>query len=342
MLLESYFELYPDNKQKEKYFFFDEIQSVNNWELFIRRIADKEKVKIYLTGSSSKLLSHEIATALRGRTLTFSLFPLSFLEFLKFKNVEIDKNVDNLEYSTIRFKIKNLLEEYLNFGGFPEIAKTDTLKRDILTSYYDMILYKDLVDRYSIRNILLLKHLTNYLLTNLASLFSVNSYFKSIHQTIKVAKDTILEYLSYLVDVNFIFLIPLFSYSVKVQQANPTKIYCVDSGLRNVVAFKFSQDEGRLVENCVFLSLKRKGWDVFYWKGKREVDFAIKMENNQLQAINVCYSDEIKLRETEGLHEFKTTFASQQTDLILLTRNLEQEKDGIRFVPLWKWLLKNS
>lgn len=335
-LLEAYYELYPDNKNREKYFFFDEIQNVENWEIFVRRMVDKEKAKVYVTGSSSKLLSKEIATSLRGRTLTFYLFPLSFKEFLRFKNVHIDKD---FAYSASRFKIKNLFQEYLDFGGFPEVVLSEKIKQDILSNYFDMFIYRDLVERFSIRNTRLLKMLSKFLITNITSIFSINSYYKSLKQETKVGKETIIEYLSYLSDVNLIHPVPIFSYSLKVQQVNPSKIYCIDTGLRNAVALRFSADEGKLAENVAFIELKRRGYEIYYWKNTKEIDFVIKDKNNKLTAINVSHTDTVDERELRGLREFKNKYKSKVKDLIVLTKGLEDREKGITFIPLWKWLL---
>ena len=338
-LLEAYYELYPDLKNKKKYFFFDEIQNVKNWEIFVRRIVDKEKVEMYITGSSSKLLSKEIATSLRGRTLTFYLYPLSFKEFLRFKNVQVEKDVS---YSTKRFKIKHLFKEYLEYGAFPEVVKSEKLKQDILSNYFEMVIYRDLVERFSIRNINLLKMLSKYLITNVSSKFSINSYYKSLKQETKVSKETILEYLSHLSDINLIHLVPIFSYSLKVQQVNPSKAYCIDTGLRNAVSLRFSEDEGRLAENVVFIELKRKGHEVFYWRNSKEVDFVVKEKNNKLTALNVSYTDEIDEREITSLQEFKTNYTSKLKDLIILTKDIEEKKGNITLIPLWKWLLNEK
>lgn len=336
-LLEAYYELYPENKDLQKYFFFDEIQNITNWEIFVRRIVDRENAKVYLTGSSSKLLSREIATSLRGRTLTFYLFPLSFKEFLRFKNVHPGKD---FAYSSSRFKIKKLFKEYLDFGGFPEVVSSGTLKQAILSNYFEMLIYKDLIERFSIRNTMVLRSLTKFLITNISSAFSINSYYNSLKQELKLSKVTIMEYLSYLTDINLIYLVPIFSYSLKVQQVNPSKVYCVDTGLRNAVAFRFSEDEGRLAENVVFIELKRRGYEVYYWKNTREVDFIVKDEKGDLTAINVSYTDSINKRELEGLHEFKNQFYPAVKELIILTRDERDERNGINLIPIWQWLLK--
>jgi len=334
--LEAYFELYPEIKENEFFLFLDEIQNIEGWETFVRRIYDKENVNIYITGSSSKLLSREIATSLRGRTLSYKIYPLSFKEFLRFKGIEVKPD---FAYSKVRYKIKQLLGEYINFGGFPEIVLAgDDLKVSILRNYYDLVIYRDLVERFAIRNVQLLKDIIKFLLTNVSTLFSINAYYHTLLPQYHVSRETILEYLSYLEEIELIQIVPIFSYSVKVQQVNPKKIYVIDNGLRNAVSFKFSQDEGRLVENLVFHQLKRLGLDVYYWRKRGEVDFVVK-ENGKLKAINVSYGHMIDEREINGLLEFKNTFKEIEKDLIIITRDYEKIEDGIRYIPLWKWLI---
>jgi hypothetical protein len=344
-LIEAYFELYPENKNKEIYLFFDEIQNIKNWELFVRRIYDKEKVKIFITGSSSKLLSREIATSLRGRTLNYELYPLSFKEFLLFKNVKIDKN---FIYTARRFQVKKLFEEYLVFGGFPEVVlEKENLKLALLKNYYDLTIYRDLVERFSVRNLDFLKLLIKYLLTNISNLFSGNAFYRSLEKSLKPARETFLEYLSYLEEIELIFFVPLFSYSLKVQQVNPKKIYAIDNGLRNAVSFIFSQDYGRLLENLVFIELKRRGNEVYYYKGKRECDFLIKKGSKIFQAIQVVenLNKENMEREIEGLTEAMEKFNLNQG--FILTKDDEREIKvklkkkivKIKTIPIWNWLL---
>lgn len=335
-LIEAYFELYPENKNKEIYLFFDEIQNIKEWELFIRRIYDKEKARIFITGSSSKLLSRELSTSLRGRTLSYYLFPLSFYEFLKFKGIEIKPD---FEYSKLRFKIKNLMEEFIFFGGFPEVVlEEEGLKLKILKNYYELVIYKDLVERFSIRNVYFLKNLMKYMITNVSTSFSTNSYYLKIKNEFQISRETITEYLSHIEEIGLIYFLPIFSYSLKVQQVNPKKIYSLDNGLRNAVSFRFSQDEGRLVENLVFQEIKRMELEAYYWKKKREVDFVIK-KNGKLSGINVSYGEEIKAREEDALLEFKKQYGKKIDKLIIITKDIEKNKGGIKFIPFWKWLL---
>jgi predicted AAA+ superfamily ATPase len=336
-ILEAYYELYPENTGKMLYLFFDEIQNVENWEVFIRRIDDTKNAKIYITGSSSKLLSQEIATSLRGRTLSYHMYTLGFEEFLRMKQVILDKD---FEYTEKRYLVKNLFNEYLYSGGYPEVVlESEEMRRDILKNYFKLIIYRDIVERFSIRNTTLLKNLLKYLITNISTQFSVNAYYRAVKNDIAVSKETIIEYLSHLEDINLIYLVPFFSYSLKRQQVNPRKVYCADNGLRNAVSFRFSKDEGRLAENLVFLELKRRGEELYYWKSRGEVDFVFSDDENLITALNVSYTDMLAERETNSLLEFKEEFGTKVKELILLTEDTDKVEGGIRYVPLWKWML---
>lgn len=340
LIFDAYYELYPENVDRELYLFFDEVQNVPGWEVFVRRLYDRGDFKIFLTGSSSKMLSKELATSLRGRTLAFYLYPLDFREYLAFREVE---PVKDFEYSKQRFELKKLFEEYLYEGGFPEVVlETPELRKKILQDYFEMMIYRDLVERFSIRNTTLLKALTKYLVTNIGNPFTVISYYKAIKQDQEVSKGTLLEYLSHLEDIFLLYFLPLFSYSLKAQARNPKKVYCIDNGLRNAVSFTFSKDEGRLAENLVFLELIRRKKEIYYWKNGDEVDFIVKEEDSSLTAINVTYSYSIAEREVTALKKLsgEEEFAPRIKKLILLTKDTEKKENGIIYTPLWKWMLE--
>ena len=341
-ILDSYYELFPGNTGKKLYLFFDEIQTVPYWQLFIRRLHDQENVEICITGSSSKLLSKEIATELRGRTLTYFIFPFSFREFLKAKGVVLESH---FEYKPVVYEIKKLFQEYIEFGGFPEIADRDyILKTKILQEYFDMIFYKDLVERYNIRNFEAVKDIMISLVNNFSSYFSINRYHGLLKsQGKKISKNTLFTYVSCIADINFVFLVPKYG-KLKEQMANPKKVYVIDTGLINAVAFKVSRDSGKLYENLVYLELKRKGKELYYWKNKSECDFLIKEREKITEAIQVCHeiSEENKEREVNGLAEVMEEF-----DLIeglIITNDFEGEEtiSGKRIIykPLWRWLLQ--
>ena len=339
LLVEAYYELYPENREKPVYLFLDEIQVVEGWEAFVRRLDESRKFRLFITGSSARLMSREIATSLRGRTLPYQLLPLSFSEFLRFKKLEYDLPL--VKYSGIRFDIKKALEEYLEWGGYPEVAKADKdIKVEILKSYFEMIVFRDLVERFSVRNSRFMKFFLKYLLTNISNLFSVNRFYRSLEPGLKPSRETLQDYLAHILESEIIFLIPKSSYSLKVQEKNPKKIYCLDNGLRRTAAFLFSKDIGRLAENLVFLELLRRGYEVRYWKDKREVDFIAQKEGRTL-AINVCYEDAIPERETEGLKGLKDS-GLKADGLFLVTRDTDKKPDRIRFFPLWEWLLSRD
>lgn len=338
LLIEAYFELYPENKSKEIFLFFDEIQNIKNWEVFIRRVYDKEKAKIFITGSSSKLLSREIATSLRGRTLSFALAVLDFKEFLRLRNLVLQKD---FAYTAQRFKIKKLLTEYLELGGFPEVVLESNviLKKKILSEYFNLLLYRDLLERFSMENTALLEDMLKFLLTNIASPFSINSYYKAIKQNLPVSRETVAQYLSFVEETGYFSILPKFAYSLKSQKVAPKKVIALDNGLRNRIAFRFSQDKGKLAENAVGTYLCAQEKELYYWQGRGEVDFVIK-ENNALLAINVSIGQSIEDREIKSLLEFKKKFRNVK-ELILITQDLEKREQGIKFIPLWKWLLAN-
>lgn len=343
-LIEAYYEMYPENQSQTIYWFFDEIQNIEDWEIFVRRIYDKEKVQIFITGSSSKLLSHEIATSLRGRPVSFPVYPLNFKEFLDFKGLKLKRN---FEFSKQRFEIVKLLDEFLNKGRFPEVSlNDDRICGKILQEYYDSLVYKDLVDRYSIRNTALLKDILKHLLTNITKPFSVNSFYKTVKQNTPVSKDTVYEYVSYIEETRYFSFLPDFSYSLKKQRVNPKKIICLDNGLRNRIAFKFSADAGKLAENLVGELLAEKSVEgpneLFYWSEKYEVDFIVKDTDNGLTAINVCYGDEIEDREIDSLLAFKRNFSKKVKILTLITKDIEEDHKEIKMIPLWEWLLRTA
>jgi hypothetical protein len=342
LILEAYYELYPENKGEKLYVFFDEIQVAPYWQHFVRRLYDQENVEICITGSSSKLLSKEIATQLRGRTLTYFIFPYSFKEFLKAKGVVLERH---FEYKPLLYKIKKLLTEYIEFGGFPEVTDKDALlKTKILQEYFDLVFYKDLVERYKIRNFDVVKEMQLYLVNSFSSYFSTNKYYKLLKsQGKRVSKNTLFTYISCIEDVNFVFLVPKYG-KLKEQFANPKKVYVIDTGLINAIAFKVSRDIGRLCENAVFIELKRRDKEVYYWKNKYECDFLVKEGEKIKEVIQVCYeiTEENKEREVNGIVEAMEEFKLKEG--LVITGDFEGEeviKDKkIVYKPLWKWLLE--
>lgn len=346
VLMDAYFELYPDALNQKIYLFLDEVQESPLWDKFVRRLSEKENFYIFLTGSSSKLFATEIVTTLRGRTLSYFLMPFSFKETLKFKNI---KHEPHLEYSPERHKIKKLFAEYVQFGGFPEVLddKEEPFKIKILQGYFDLIFYKDIVERYKIRNFAFMRDFMRYLLSHFAALFSITSYYyflKSMGQ--KIGKDTIFEYLSCLEEVNFVKLVPLFDFSLKKQTINPKKIYCIDTGLINAVSSQFSENKGRYLENIVFLELLRRGKEVYYFKDNKgkEIDFLITEKGNPKQLIQVATNLEdsrVKEREIVPLLNAAKQFKIKRCTILTEDQRTEIIESGFKIsvLPLWQWLL---
>ncbi|MFH1454600.1 MAG: DUF4143 domain-containing protein [Armatimonadota bacterium] len=220
-------------------------------------------------------------------------------------------------------------------GGFPEVAIENDiiLKEKILTEYFNLLVFKDLAERFSIENTQLLRELLKFLFTNAASLFSVNSYFKSVKQLMPSSRQTLSNYIAFIEETDYVFLFPIFSYSLKSQKVNSKKIICLDNGIRNIVSFRFSHDTGKLAENLIGNNLRKYEKEIFYWKDKGEVDFILK-DNGKLSAINVTVGDKIEKREIESLLEFK-----KAEELILITLDTEKKENGIQYIPIWKWLL---
>ncbi|MFH1376404.1 MAG: ATP-binding protein [Candidatus Woesearchaeota archaeon] len=337
--LEDIYNMYKEslNPDKKAYIFLDEIHKKSGWEQWIRKKYDlKTDDKFIISGSCSYLLKKEYSTLLTGRNLTFDVFPLSFAEYLLFEKIFVDKV--KLKKGILLEKTKYIIlkhfKKYLSLGGFPEIFfKPERYKIKILEQYFDDILYKDVIDRYNL-NSQKVKDLALFLVTNFTSLISL----RNLRNSLGISYDTIKDYLSYYNESFLFFILDHFSYSFKEQKILASKIFCIDNGLRNAVSFKFSKDEGRLAENLVFIELKRREKDVYYWKNKGEVDFVIKNRDQTLTAINVCYANEIDEREIKSLLEFKKLFKKTK-EIMVLTRDLEKKEQGIRFIPLWKWLL---
>ncbi|MBI5225196.1 ATP-binding protein [Candidatus Micrarchaeota archaeon] len=333
--LEQIYDAYREkiNPDKKAYLFLDEIQNVEGWEKWVRSYYDKkENVKFVISGSSSKLLSSEFSSLLTGRFVNFEVFPLSFREFLDFRGFELPIKALKEDER----KIKYHLNEYFEFGGFPEIAlKSDSeAKTKTLEQYFESIIARDILERFKVRDVLSLKRAAVFGMTNISKEFSYNTLRKSL----KISLGTAQEYATFMEQAYLLFQLQYFSYSLKEVMARNRKLYAVDSGLRNAVAKSNTQDSGRLAENLVYLHLRTLGKDIHYWKGLKEVDFIVKEKG--LLAMNVSYGQNIGDREIQSLNEFKKEYP--KSDLLIITKDLEQTKDGIIYVPLWKWLLEEK
>ena len=327
-------EFYPEGKI---HFFFDEVQEVDNWELAVKRLVEREGHSVFLTGSSSKLLSKEIATQLRGRTITYEIFPFSFREVLKLHNIEVSKYYTESQEA----KIRRLLKKYLEWGGFPEIWVKNEFADEILKEYVNIMLYRDLIERFGVRNYKALKLFLKLAVTAFSTRISINkisNYMKTLN--IDVSRNTLYNYLEYCNDGYILFPVRRFSYSLKEIEQSKPKIYVIDNGIIRVFAHKISENVGRLMENIVFLELRRKYREnegIFYYvtKDNKEIDFLI--ENRQIIEVTYDLDQEHVKKIIRALDELKIKKG------LIITWDHEDvlEKDGktIEIQPLWKWLL---
>ncbi|EEZ92578.1 MAG: hypothetical protein BJBARM4_0838 [Candidatus Parvarchaeum acidiphilum ARMAN-4] len=337
-ILQVFYELYGPNVDN---LIFDEIQNIRGWELFITRLRDTNKVIV--TGSNSNLLGGELATRLTGRHIDVTLFPFSFKEFLKYKNFEVKGALTTRE----KAQYISLFRDYLKNGGFPEAVKSG---KEIITSIYNDILSKDIITRHKIKKGEDLRKIAKYLISNSANEFTFES-LRGLSETTSLI--TISNWVRYLEEAYLVFRLERFSFKLKQTFKAPKKIYCIDNAIINSIGIKLSEDFGGLMENLVAIELfRQKSYnryqqEIYYWKDyqQHEVDFLIKEHFKVTQIIQVTYASSmefIKPREINNL-----LFASKDlhcNNLLVITWDYEaQEKiEGktIKFIPLWKWLLK--
>lgn len=326
----------------QKRFFFDEIQNIPGWELFVRRMYNKGD-KIYITGSNANLFSEELGTRLTGRYVSLTIYPISFAETSQFHFPLDQQNFSSTDIGLLR----GLFASYLEYGGIPSYIFNKNI--DYLHSLYESIVYRDLIVRYKIGNPEALKKLIYYLASNCAKEISYSKLLGMINNNGKVINSitTISEYCSYIENSFLCFFVNKYDESIKVQQQAPKKIYFIDHVLAKIIGFRANHDHGRMLENIVFLELKRRDFEIYYHKKVKECDFVLRRRNQTLEVMQVCsdVSDPFtKEREIAGLVEAMDEFSLSKG--IIVTENEEQHetitmKDkqyDIAIVPIWKWL----
>ncbi len=339
-MLDIFHELHPETTKTKIYLFLDEIQNVPRWERFVRRLIDTRRIQVIISGSSSKILSREIATSLRGRTLTYPLYTFNFNEFLKTKGFEPTPYLS----SSKKAQLLNLLARYLE-TSYPETLFLEREKDRILKEILDVTIYRDIIERHEVRNVKVLRLLLKGMAKSLY--FSVNKFYNFLKSMgIKISKNTLYEYIEYFQEAMIIYPLKKFSPSYKNIERTMSKIYFIDNGLLQLFG---TDDQGRLLENTVFIELLRRGWRIneqlFYHASTGyEVDFLIKKGNEVVKLIQVSHSmkeEGTKDRETKALA--KASKELQCNDLLVITWDQEEilTKDGkkIKLKPLWKWLL---
>lgn len=333
-LLEAMIELYG----KKSVFFFDEIQNVTGWENFVRRLQDRN-YNFFITGSNASLLSKELGTKLTGRYVAKELFPFSFKEYLLFKNYNLDKNY--LYDTQKRVTVKKLFNQYLLEGGMPEYLKYRN--DEVLKGVYDDIIYRDIASRYEIKEIKALRELALYYFSNIANLASYNK----LKEYLKLGSvNTVKNYTQYLENSYLVFTVNIFSYSLPRQYIAPKKIYVIDNGLAKKVSFSFSRDTGKLLENLVFLQLKRQRQEIFYYKTKDdlEVDFVLRRDGKIAEIIQVA--DNLsnlptRSREIKSIQEAMNELNIKRGIILTMDESDEVKLQGktITIMPVYQWLL---
>ena len=337
-LLEVFFEIYPD-RNKKTWVFLDEIQVIPDWERFVRTLVDMENVNVFVTGSSSRLMSKEIATSMRGRSLTYNVYPFSFAEVLKAGKLEYEEYLSSAQMGEIIQK----LEDYVRYGGFPETVRYREEWDRILSEIVDVTIFRDIVERYDVKNIKMLKLFLNAIFNSKE--FSIHKFYNFLKsQGHKVSKNTLYTYFGYFEDSFIVFPLKRFSYSYKNIESSISKIYLVDNGLLSLQGI---QDYGRLIENIVFIELKRRSkGDLFYYKSTsgREIDFIIKEGKKVSELIQVCYTlDNFVTKERELKALLQGSEELKCDNLLIITWDYEAVEivsgKNVRYVSLCKWLL---
>jgi uncharacterized protein len=340
LILQAYQELYPDKDFKNVYLFFDEIQNVPGWEKFIRRVFDTRTRNIFVTGSNSRLLSTEIATELRGRTIPLTVFPLSFSEYLCFNDADA-----NLLTPKNKSRIIQLAGRFMTDGGFPETIQFEPINRlRMHQQYFNVMIFKDIIERYKISDPEMLKFFIKKMFANVTKPFSVNKTYNELRSLgYKVSNKYLYEYLAHCHAVFLAQAVNKFHYSEIKQEKADKKVYVIDNGLLSAIEFNISRNNGKLFENMTAMELIKSEKDIFYFKDRYECDFIVK-EGNSYIPVQASYSldnDDILRREFRGLHE-----ACKHLDVkkgLILTfddeRELEYMDIKINVLPFYKYFL---
>jgi len=341
LIFDSYRELYPNQDLSQVYIFFDEIQALNGWEKFVRRAADNVSRHIFLTGSNARLLSREIATSLRGRSLAFEILPLSFREYLTFQDIP----AGNLDSSQNRGLIGNAFEQYCLWGGFPEIIGIEErFKALVLQEYFNVMLYRDLVERYEIREVGILKYLLKRLIGSFTREFSVNKLYNDLKSRgFSIGKDSLYRMVEEIFSIYMLAGIERYDPAVIRREMSNKKVYLYDNGFAAAMHYSFSEDRGKRLENVVFRHLRAQTEEIFFARNGWECDFAVFPSGRSAELIQVTerLNSENIGRELKGLVAGKKFIGNAEG--LLLVDAIEQGLDippWIRVMPVREWLLQ--
>jgi len=339
--------LFPDPADESITLFLDEIQRVSGWEVFVRRHLDTPGYELFISGSSAKLLSREIATSMRGRAWEIAIHPFSFKEFLRHHGHEIPERPDALANRKAT-TLDHRFARYLESGGFPEaLDLTLATRRQLLQGYVDVLLLRDVIERHGIANITALRWLVRRLLGNPAGLFSVTKFSADLKsQGISVSRETLYDFLSHLEDAFLLQTVPIATDSEKRRQVNPRKIYPADTALIPVYDRSGKANTGHSLETAVFIELQRRRAEVAYVKTANgyEVDFLARLPDGSEELIQVCTSidDSATLaREVRALQDAAAIYPRARQRLLTLESRLPfpSVPPPIEILPAWQWML---
>ena len=345
MITEAYFSLYPEKKAVETvHCFFDEIQAAPGWESFVDRLLRTERCQVHLTGSSAQLLSREIATQMRGRALSWEIFPFSFREYLDYRGIDAAGDLSTKR----RLTIVKAFGEYWERGGFPEVAGLGRdLRIRIHQEYFNTILFRDVVERHDVSHPRAVSDLAHRLVDDAASLYTVNSltgYLKSLGH--RVPKTAVSEYLEWFEDAFFLFTVRIFDASAARRNANPKKVYCIDHALIASVSSGILVNSGNLLENLVFTALRRRHPEIHYYRTRteREVDFVVPRRGRPPLLVQACESladPRTRKRETAALAAAMAELDVRTATIVTRNERERIEAGGavIEVLPAWRFLL---
>jgi len=346
-VIASYMEMFPNISIKDVYMFFDEIQLIKDWEYFALRVYKSYCKNIYICGSNATMLSTELSSALRGYPLEYETYPLSFNEYCRFKGINTSSYLEQ-----DKAKLRTAFEEYNQESAFPEIVLTSSKSEQLklLHGYFDTMLLKDLAEHYKVSNTSVVRYFVKRVMANLTKPTSINAIYKDIKsQGMKVGKDDLYLWANYICDIFMFIRISKYDRSLVKEQKSLDKYYCIDNGIRGAVLMPQSHDNGKNLENAVFMQLNRTKLPsdkISYYQGDSECDFVLQRNDSVAQLIQVTWdmSDEsTRVREINGIWEASTTTGCN--NLLIITKDEEtvitREGKLINVVPAWKWLLQN-
>lgn len=341
-ILQAYREMYPQQSLKDVYMFFDEIQLIEGWELFVMRVYKNYCKHIFITGSTSKMLSEEMASALRGWPIEIKAYPLSFSEYMDFKDMQPNRFTEEGVA-----QLKAAFRGYCSEGGFPQVvlAYEQSEKTRILQSYFNTMLFRDMIEHYDIKTpASVVRYFLKRIMENLTKPTSINNIYNDLKsQGHKVSKDALYQWIEYACNIFLFYDVPRYSQSLVKETTGQHKYYICDHGLRNALLLPQSDEQGKQLENIVFHHLQRTlspNDRIFYYKGTGECDFVVQRSQRVSELIQVCWNltSENTEREVNGLIEASKATSCTNCRIITFEQTQSIEKDGLTIdvAPVWR------